>query len=189
MTGSGKTYLTKRLLSKVQRLIVVDPKAKLDDWDTMPFDREAYRLLADGHPVRTRVIPDERVDPEDLYNRAFAIAYEVGDVAVYIDELYGAVPPGGRPSPVLSALYTRGREFGIGVWAATQRPVWVPLFALSESQHFFTFYLQLSEDRARMAAFQGEAVLEKITDAHGFFYSRAQDREPTYYPAYQEVTK
>ena len=70
---------------------------------------------------------------------------------------------------------------GIGTSASSQRPMWVPLFVLSESEHFFVFRLSLQEDKNRMAAFMGPAVRDVIIkDRHGVFYSYVVWDDPIY---------
>ena len=180
-TGSGKTYLSRHLLASLNRLIVLDGKGTLKDWNLEPYNRDSMRKLRTGQDVRIRALPDLRDQPQEFFRRVLREAFEAGNVTVYIDELYSVVPPGTLAPPELWACYTRGREFGVGVWSATQRPVWVPLVALSESEHFFMFRLSLQEDRGRLAAFLGREVEEPISDTHGFFYGKAEWDKPEYY--------
>jgi DNA helicase HerA-like ATPase len=186
-TGSGKTYLARLLLANVQRLIVIDPKATLESWSIeIPSSRDWSKF---GHdkPGRYRILAPITSDPVDWYESLFARLYAMGNLTVYIDEAYAITPPGSQPGAWLSALYTRGRERGISVWAATQRPAWIPLFMLSEADWFFMFRLQLAEDRKRMAALIGNAVFAPIPDKHGLFVYHTGDDTPFYYQ--QSVVK
>jgi len=81
---------------------------------------------------------------------------------------------------MLQAIYTRGRARGIGVWACTQRPRWVPLYTISESEHVFCFRLHLAEDRQRLAAYAGEQLLTVPQDQHGFWYYNPDLEDPIY---------
>jgi hypothetical protein len=108
--------------------------------------------------------------------------YAGGNVTVYIDESYGVTDPGSKPSRNLTSLWTRGRELGVGAWASSQRPSWVPLFEISEADHLFTFRLSLEEDRRRIAAFVGPEALDVIHDVNGVLYSRAEWEHPVYIP-------
>ena len=183
-TGSGKTYAAGKLIRSLDRVVVVDPKASesIDKWGLVPWDREAKRILRSNEALRARVLIPIGKDPDEVFEEVFAAVLAAGNCTVYVDELYGVVPPGAKPGPYLTAIWTRGRELGVGAWAATQRPTWVPLFALSEAQHFFVFRLLLDEDRARMSAFMGPEVREPIEDDHGFFYSSPSWRAPIYLP-------
>lgn len=180
-TGTGKTFLAKHLTRGLTRFVVFDSKSTLDDWVTVEWDKEAAHLLTEGEPVRARVLPPILKADEvlDFYNSIFKKILDAGDVTVYIDEAF-AITENGVPI-FLKALYTRGREFGVGVWASTQRPHGIPLFMLSEADHFYAFFLQFERDRKRMAEFMGEEVLTPAKDEHGFFYARSQDRHPVYY--------
>lgn len=158
----------------------MDGKGSLYDWGLDEWDSDSKRALMDNENVRVRVPPPRKIAKELYWSKIMNLIYEAGNVTVYIDELYAIVDPGSKPTPEFNALYTRGREFGIGVWASTQRPVFVPLVAISESEVFFMFRLTLDEDRKRMAAFMTPRVVATIKDLHGFHYMRADWESPEY---------
>jgi DNA helicase HerA-like ATPase len=179
-TGSGKTFAAKYILKPFNRLVVLDVKDQLQDWNLAPWDREARRLLKSGQPIRTRVVVPIGKDPAEVWDGIFEDVLSSGNCHLYIDEMYGVVPPNTQASPLLWAVITRGRSMGIGTTSASQRPAWVPLVALSESEHFFVFRLTLDEDRKRMSNFMGPAVLGTIGDKHGVYYSYATWDAPLY---------
>lgn len=179
-TGSGKTYLARYITRNVTRLVVLDGKGTLNDWRLEPWDREARRKLMSGDPIRIRALPPIKGGILEFWDRILSDAFDAGNVVIYIDELYAVNPPNRKASDILWSCYTRGRELGIGVWAATQRPTWIPLFALSEAEHYFMFRLSLSEDRRRMAAFMTPSVSDLIRDPHGFYYMEANAEKPLY---------
>jgi hypothetical protein len=115
-----------------------------------------------------------------FWEDVFGLCFAAGNLTIYVDEAYTLSEPGARPGAMLRAIWTRGREFNIGAWAATQRPTWLPLFILSEADYYFVFRLTLSDDRRRMAEFMGEEVMRPIKDRHGFYYMGAVDDEPQY---------
>ena len=181
-TGSGKTYLARHLLKAFDRLMVLDSKGSLRDWSLDDYDAKARDTFRRGEASRVRVLADAYADPSETWERAMIDLYESGNAVLYCDEMYAVVDPGKRPPAVMNAIWTRGRELGIGAWGATQRPVWVPLFALSEADHFFMFRLNLFEDRRRMSEFVNEEVMTPIVEAHGFYYYRTGEETPTYQP-------
>jgi hypothetical protein len=136
-----------------------------------------------GEPGRFRILPPIVDDLTDWYEQLFAVLYATGDLTLYIDEAYAVVPPGTRAGKWLSALYTRGRELGIGVWTSTQRPTWVPLFMLSEADWFMVFRLNLKADRERLASLVGASpgILNPIPDPHGFWLYHVNADSATYY--------
>ncbi len=187
-TGSGKTYIAKHLLRSFRRLVVFDPKGTLSDWNLEPWNRSAMRKLKRGEDIRARVTFGIVKEIDEAWEAVFIDLYENagGDFCVYIDETYGVVNFGTRPPPGLTALYTRGREFGIGMWASTQRPLGVPLIEKSEAEHFFSFRLILRGDRQHMAEFMGEELAERvIPDTHGFFYKSVGWERAVYIPIFR----
>ncbi len=186
MTGTGKTYLARHLTAKIPRLVIIDTKGTLRDWNTIAWE-QGHGKLKSSEPIRLRVQPPIDVKSINEYlDNVFLTCYRAGNLTVYIDEVYGVTPPGSSVMPSLFGLYTRGRELGIGVFSASQRPSWLPLVAISESEHFFEFRLQLADDRKRMAAFMGEEVLNTPNDPHGFYYYRAGDADSVYYSKLEE---
>ena len=178
-TGSGKTYLAKRLIAPLRRVLVLDAKDELDDWNTLEFSHKTMRMIERAGEFRLRFTPapGEQWRYEELFERA----YYAGNVTVYIDELTDVVPHGTRPGVYLASLYQRGRALGIGVYASTQRPAWVPLFTLSEAQWLIVFRLRLEIDRKRMASIMGEQVLQPVRDRFGFYIAHQSWSEPRYY--------
>jgi ABC-type dipeptide/oligopeptide/nickel transport system ATPase component len=184
-TESGKTFLVQQLVRTARRLVVADPKGtlrgkwRLEEWS----DATRERLLG-GEPVRIR-IPAPLVEPRyvtDVWDGYFRDVYDAGNCLVDVDEVYGVVPTGKRPGMWYQALYTRGRELGIGAIACSQRPSWIPLELISEAAWFFCFRLMLLSDRQRMSELMGPRVLESIPpeDVHGFWTYHVSWREPVY---------
>lgn len=126
-----------------------------------------------------------------FWDEVIYTAYRAQNCVIYMDELYAIVPPESKASAVLFGAYTRGRELGVGVWASTQRPVWIPLVAISESDHFVMFRLMLEEDKRRVAVFMGQEVLAPIPleNPYGFYYATASSEKPVYYSSIQEVSE
>lgn len=172
-TGSGKTFLAQYLLRSFSRLLVVDPKMSLGipKWNLLEPERKIVKELEKGGSGRLRFYdpPAVNKDGEPVWDSIFELAWQLGDVTVYIDEMYGAVPNGHMSYP-LRRLYTQGRERGIGVWSSTQRPSFVPLEMFSEAEWDFIFMLRMEEDRKRIAKATGAVeILDPIRDEHGFY--------------------
>lgn len=93
---------------------------------------------------------------------------------LYIDELFGYMPPLGNPpskTPLLTLL-KQGRAFGLGVMLATQNPVDLDYKALSNAGTWFIGRLQTERDKARVLD-----GLEGAAAATGSAYNRqALDR-------------
>jgi hypothetical protein len=163
----------------------LDGKGTLSDWGLQDWTSETRGALRKGKPARVRVtLPWGIKEPLDFWNEILQESFFDGDLTIYIDEIYAIAEPQKKPPEALWACYTRGRELGVGVWGVSQRPVWVPLFCLSEADWFFAFRLQLEEDRKKVAAFMGPQVLPPIQDKHGFFHMGAEDDDPIYIKRY-----
>lgn len=190
-TQSGKTHFAGYLALSVRRLIVIDPKGMLSNasrkrrgkysWELTEWEsREARKVRADldrGEAGRLRV-------PAPLsgnYEPIFRWAYSLQNVTVYIDEMYG-VEDGTRPGRWLNALYTRGAEMGIGVWAATQRPRNVPRVMFSESEWKVLFRLTDPDDRVHMRRIIGPMAEEELKNHAFLLYNDAWDT-PVRYPS------
>lgn len=154
-TGTGKSTLAKAIVQTMaawQRTLIIDPKAEID-WF------EGAEPVGSKVPSRVQIYrPGLDSDVVSETNDLLRQCYEQKDWLIYIDELYGIQEKGNYPA-VLNAVYTRGRSRRVSVIACCQRPAWVPLFALTETQHQYVFRLPLSEDRGRMAAICGPKVL------------------------------
>jgi len=179
-TGSGKTYLARYITRPIRRLVVLDGKGTLAPWGLDEWNGQSQRDLRRGENVRLRALPPIGTNYLEYWEEVITACFQAGNVTIYIDELYAVCPPNQKASDALWSAYTRGRELGVGVWSATQRPVWIPLFALSEAEHFFVFRLQLADDKSRLSAFMGSTVLQPIRDPHGFFYSQSEMEKPIY---------
>lgn len=184
-TGSGKTFFARYLLQSAKRLVVLDPKGMLTreedpGWNLTDWSAKGRKLLMSGEPCRLRVPYPQDGDWSSFVKDVF----EARNVTLYIDEMYGVVSPGKTP-PVLEwlvACWTRGRQLGVGVIVATQRPMWVPLFAMSEADWFFIFRLSLEEDRKRLASFMGPSAMYPIPDEFGYLSYSVRWPAPIYTP-------
>lgn len=171
-TGSGKTFAARALLAArgIVRLVVIDAKGTFaaDDWraDVLPIAQLADRMTEDQYRVIIRPTPDEFAE----VGRVLAAGK---DYIVYIDEMYYLFQSGAQSKMLADwqALWTRGRELSIGVWCGVQRPSRIPLFAMSEADHYFVFRLSMREDRARVAEIIGLESLPAIKSRFGFLYA------------------
>lgn len=187
-TGSGKTFLARNLINSFSRLLAIDPKAEMGkEWRLEPLTQKALKELKNGKPARIHIPNPPEIDSDGfpVWDDIFAFAWEIGDIPVYIDEMY-SVAKNGRLSYPLRRLYTQGRTRGCGVWASTQRPSFVPLEMFSEAEWSFTFMLRMEEDRKRIARAIGSDLIEEpIRDPHGFWAYYQTWSDPIYVPQYE----
>lgn len=186
MTGSGKSYFFRHLIYDLPRLIVLDVKNEIDndEWRLQDYTERGFRNLLRGKPARLRVWQPFTEEDWETYLEKI---YNLRNVTVYIDELYNVGPATG--SAALRRLYTQGRSKGIAVYAATQRPVWVPRFAFSEVNWIAQFRLQIDEDRDVLYRNGvGEDALRDLRD-HQLVLTHMDTGESWYYPDGVRVVK
>jgi hypothetical protein len=183
-TGSGKTTLALALLPTYRSVLVIDPIHVLT---------ERLPLLHDGNGERNRdgfVIcssPEELAEkgasfpkllyqPEptymewEAYDLVYHWVFNRKNTMVYTDEGLRVMRPNGQAPRYMEACYTAGRQRGVGMITATQRPSKVDLRVMSEAEHYACFQLKLKADRERMAELMGEEVLRSPKE-HGFWYA------------------
>lgn len=176
-TNSGKTTLARFLIEDDQKPFSVTWNPKGSDsilkWDHKHVTslRKLYDA-ADKEERRLIYTPDPYLaEDEENQRELFYWVYENRNRRFYIDEATAIVYGGVRVPRGLLALINRGRERGISVLTATQRPSGVPMNVLSESEHYFVFEVLLPQDRQRIEAITGITVEDQMSlGDHEFFY-------------------
>ena len=165
-TGSGKSYLARRILGVVPaRRLILDPKAEVSWPDAQTIQSADQLKRASSPTVILRCVAGDL----DEWDRALWWAWHQGDLVVYIDEL-GLITDGPSPSPGLRACVTTGRSRGVTMVMLTQRPSGVPVIVRSEADKYAMFRLQHPRDREYMAAVMGPEVLSYNPEGHTFWF-------------------
>lgn len=176
-TGSGKTTLAYHMLAAHRPYVVaVDPKRMLKwPWPVVT-DLAALSKIEPERVPRLIYRPsyDEISDPwalDDLWHWI----YRRGNTTCYVDETY-LVTAGDQYPRFFGACLTQGREHGVEMWLATQRPMKIPQIVLSESEHVYVFRLRMPQDRAKMADIAG-MVPDEIAQLQKrqFLYARQDE--------------
>lgn len=171
-TGSGKTTLARALMYGVKNVAVLDPKRTFtlpESWQAVTTDDMETVLEHTGpKPIIYRPGAEILDDPESV-EWWFWWVYNRGHTLAYIDEAM-MVTKESRPLRGYAACIQLGREKGIGVWSATQRPARVPIVLLSESEHMFAFRLRHPQDLARVADYSSPEIMSQPASGHGFWY-------------------
>lgn len=100
-----------------------------------------------------------------------------------IDEL-GQFGAGSHAGPGLTSIFARGRTADITVLAGTQRPISVPIIALTESQLFYIFRLIFENDRKRVAMYTHPQLQTPPISPYGVKAYRTGASEPIEYIAF-----
>jgi DNA helicase HerA-like ATPase len=173
-TGSGKTTLAKLFLMNEPRLVVVDSKNSLQNWELDEYHPNMLKDIAKKDVFRVRVVEDAQA------LELLQASYAAGNLIVYIDEVTAIIPPNRQPQKVFIDLWQRGRARNISAWSVSQRPKSVPLTFMSEAEHYFMFRLNLEDDRKRMSEFMGKRVMDNPIDKYGFYYYNVSEGSTRY---------
>lgn len=157
--------------------LLIDPTGSevLDRWPGV-VDINDPRAWRPDEVATTRFIPPDTEDL-DAYDVLYQQAYDRRRCWILCDEALDVFPvnkKGGARRKVL----TQGRKLQIGHWANTQRPVDINVYLRSESEHFFVWTLQNTDDRVAVAKGIGidRPVLERALDAR-------EDPDFVHYPS------
>ena len=194
-TGSGKSKLGEFLVNDIYKphSVVYDPKHSrtLGEWrnqtiiyssikDARDSDFNLPLTLTESEAPRIMYRPSlEEADDEEQQKEFFRWIYWRKHCRVFVDEC-SALLGDSSPNRYLKGCLTRGRELGISVLAATQRPVSIPLITMSEASRLYVFRLNLEEDRRRIAKITGISDDEQLElkQFEFFYYDVINGRSP-----------
>lgn len=172
-TGSGKSTVGSLVAARWSRVLVYDPK--VDPVAAIPNATIAYGYKAARAALPGRVVyrplPREKHDVPGIMDDLARVVYLHGAHGLVIHELGDLALTDRELGPFVSACWRQGRSRRVPVVALSQRPVNVPLMALSEASHVLAFYLKHRADRERMAEFMGpDVVTAPVGPDHSFYY-------------------
>lgn len=72
------------------------------------------------------------------FRRAILDSYKRGNRILFGDEVYGLSTELGLTKELVT-VWSRGRSMGTGLWAASQKPTHIPLWAYSQASHLFLY--------------------------------------------------
>lgn len=183
-SGTGKTTLAREILRQYPRVLVVDPKCTYGGKEGEPgytFVRTPMqlRMLNKGH-THIQFRPGEHHQTLSAYNAVYEWAYRMGQngigYMVYTDETY-LVMAGTLSPKWLTNCMTCGRELGVGMICASQRPVGVDRRIFTEAETFAAFRL-MHEDDFKLAARRLREFREP--EGHSFWIRHTDWKKPRY---------
>ena len=156
-SGTGKTQLAKFFLTRLNRVVVIDPKHTF----RLEGFKRTWRLpWAKNSDFRLIVRPKMDQDAE-LYE-LIARLYKMGHVTIYVDEMATLSDMFPHTTALLKNVARTGREKRVALWSAVQRPRGVPLVFFTECETFFVFNLRSMDDRQHIRGYIGDEVLDRI---------------------------
>lgn len=175
-TGSGKTTLAENVCRLRPYVVVLDSKGTVA-WKGYELHSSLSTLVASKAPKLIYRPVFEELSSDETMDLFFQWVFQRKNTTLYVDEIY-SVAHGDVYPPHYGACLTRGREVGVVVYTATQRPAFVPQIMFSESEHVYCFYLKMPRDRERVEAMTGIDKREiHSLPKHQFLYA-PQDGEP-----------
>lgn len=180
-TGSGKTTLSEQLLRDVQFAAVLDMKHRLH-WQGYERHERLNTLMQSQHShlIYAPSWEEMRYDTKrerwsKFVEEFFRWVVERNNTTVYIDEVMRCTRGDHMPEYYHAAV-TLGRELYVSVWSATQRPTKIPQVLLSETERFYIFDLQLSQDVEKMEDTIGANLPSR--KGHEFVYMKNDEQSP-----------
>lgn len=188
-TGSGKTAFACFLLKRMIDSPIIIYDSKFDDkFLTLPNSRVAYDIedvefLKEDDQIDYIVFRpsvDILVKPDEMDKLLTYHYFNHQNIPAYIDEIY-MFHSSGRAGSGLISLLTRGRSKGITTIMSTQRPAWLSMFSITESQKFFVFSLNRDSDRKKIEDFIPNYRSYRPTEKYGFHYFSVDNDVATRY--------
>ena len=182
-TGSGKSTVAKKIIYNYDNVLAIDPKPSLGlvngvghlrGFELVRTPEDLVRAARRNNRLQYR--PDPEYQSVEEYDRVLWWVFARGNTYLYVDEAY-LIHRNGRATDGLRACITSGREKGIGMLTATQRPAKIDPALMSESEYGYVFQLRKREDRERVAENMESDVLLTPATGHDFYYC-APGRDP-----------
>lgn len=189
MTRTGKSLLCEEYLARYPYVVKLDTKNEClerrrkaenvwsslvegEDFEVVFSLEDAKRSTLD----RIVYVPDFEEQTEEGFNQFFRWIFERENTIVWVDELMTVATSSKIPKE-LHRLVILGNSKNVALWACTQRPTGIPNIVLANSTYFFTFNLNLPQDRKKLMEITGcEELLEKPTGHYFWFYSMGEEK-------------
>lgn len=202
-TKSGKTYLGYQLLDVTATrevpaiVMVMKPRdktvtdwsksvgfRKVQSWPPMPsiWRPGQNHSKPRGYVLWPRFTMDPERDDAELrkqFRRLILDSYRRGKKILFADETYSLSDELNLDHELIT-LWTKGRSMECGLWAASQKPTHIPLWAYSQAEHLFIHHDPDARARKRYDEIGG--VDPKLVDQttmgmrrHEFLYIRRGD--------------
>lgn len=172
-TGSGKTVLARVYLAGMDHVVCLDTKGTLK-WPEVPKNDLALVTRMEDLPKVTepKIIYRPRFEEliPEYYEQFFKWVYLRGNNICWVDEAFSVSPNPYKLPTYYRAIMTRGRELNVGCWSLTQRPSGIAQVIVSENIHYFTFDMNLIQDRKKLVDITGQEEMIQRPGKYNFWY-------------------
>ena len=160
--GTGKSVFTNYLASLIpeDRLLIIDP---LDQYGNFPD--------------ACRIVPQD-IDPVAEFNEIARQVMLKGDKTVFVEEAQRYMPEGEHIGKDTMAMINRGRNFGVGIVAISQRIQHINKNFWDVAQNIVFFRPGLKTRGRYLAEFvapDAKAAIEHLPDHQFIYYSLRDD--------------
>ena len=174
-TGSGKSYLIKKIIVKFSKVVFYDYKHEHNDiakkYEVTEDLSEVANFLRDESKKRKLIMYRPIDATNNQFNNLCKICYMAGNCTLVIDEV-------ARHSTSYEVLEYHdlimrlGRTRNVGIWNITQRPNVIHNTLISEAEHMIFFQLQLKSDRKKIEGVIGDVAegLRDLEQYHFLYY-------------------
>jgi hypothetical protein len=196
-TQAGKTTLAFELLEETASVdvpaivLVQKPKdSTLKVWtDHLKTKSWVKSSTWPPNPIRKKapgyiVWPNHSYKPDadnaklrDIFKRAILDSYRKGNRIIFADETYYLSDRLNLEDELIQ-VWAQGAGLGCGLWAATQRPAYIPLWAYSQAEHLFLANDPDKRARIRYGEIGGinarfvESQVERLPKYHWLYVRR-----------------
>jgi hypothetical protein len=166
-SGTGKSYLAKRLLPSHGKLAIIDSKRQFS-FDAVVL--ETAKAVKWNKPDRFifRPKPDLFGNLNEL-NEVYKYCYEKHPFYIYTDDVIGIMQNMRYPH-YFAVDYQMGRAIKVSCLSSFQRPARVPIFMMSESTKYYCFRLNLLDDIKRVREFVPGYDPTTFSNDHEFYF-------------------
>jgi hypothetical protein len=184
-TGTGKTYLTSKLLPYRKHVIFF--QSKTDDIKFDGFRKVKTQLDIgkapfgiDGRLLTKWILQPKLVNMREQrlqFSHAFEQAWKEGGWTVVVDETFFLTHKL-KLGDDLDMLLTQGRSKHITMVVGMQRPAWISRFSLSQATHAFIFRCEGRDVKSLSDSLSPKIVkpVQELT-GHDFVYFNRATRE------------
>lgn len=179
-TGSGKTIAAEKLVKRAHNILVLDIKHSdaIAKWGfDIFYDLDDLRKACDSGLRRAVWRPSPFSDLQH-YDEFYQYVYMRENTLAYCDEA-AMVTRGAFTCKHLKACLMLGREKGISIYNACQRPIDIAQTMISEASLVYSFVLQLEQDIDKLQrTFAYDLSVLRQAPEHAFYVCSIRRREP-----------
>jgi len=159
-TGSGKTYLAKKLLKEYDRVVIFDTLEEYTDGVVFDELKTFCAFWKRSHTGKFRLIY-RPLDPEAEFDTIADLVWECGNCVFLVEEidLFGSSY---KISDAFKNIIRRGRHRDIVFIGVTQRPFGINRLITSQAKEILVFSTNEPRDREYLKDLLGSGVEAKL---------------------------